>query len=262
MLRSIHSNFSLSSCFWAWWRTQEVPKANPAVAPHLLARKYLRGTQQWVNIPLWIAQELIKQTRGAVISSAEHLPVIQGSCSITRLLLQDLFDVIDTLKENASYVPNDEVSSQGKGLGTMLSCWERMRNVCPKINSYSGPILNSENVQCVTSRDLDEAMQTRQFWFDSPATYDHAWQPVLGLYERTPRWPPIPPPGRDVCLSTLLHTKDSAPGPDGIPYSAWRVLPEMALQAMSSYFYDILEGTALPPIQSGRCVDSQSQNGP
>ena len=54
-----------------------------------------------------------------------------------------------------------------------------------------------------------------------------------------------------VCLSTLLHTKDSAPGPDGIPYSAWRVLPEMTLQAMSSYFYDIQEETALPPTQVG-----------
>ena len=74
-------HFSFSSCFWAWWRTQEVPKANPAIAPYLLARKYLRGTQQWVNIPVWIIEDLIKQTRGAVLQSVEHLPVIQGSCS-------------------------------------------------------------------------------------------------------------------------------------------------------------------------------------
>ena len=244
-------HFSLSACFWAWWRTQDVPKANPAVAPHLLARKYLRGTQHWVNIPVWIGEELIKQTRGAVLSGVEHLPTVQGACSIPKLLLQDLFDVIDTLKENSSYVPN-EVSSQARGLGTMLSFCERMRNVCPKINSYNGPILNSENQQCVTSRDLDEAMlETRHFWFDSPNYYDNAWQPVLELYASAPRWPTIPPPGREVCLSTLLHTKDSAPGPDGIPYSAWRVLPEMTLQAMSSYFYDILEETALPPTQVG-----------
>ena len=104
-----------SSCFWAWWRTQEVPKANPAIAPYLLARTYLRGAQQWVNIPVWIIEDLIKQTRGAVLQSVEHLPVVQGSCSIPRLLLQDLFDVVDTLKENISYVPNDDVSSQAKG---------------------------------------------------------------------------------------------------------------------------------------------------
>ena len=242
----------LSACFWAWWRTQEVPKANAAVAPHLLARKYLKGTQPWVNIPVWIIEDLIKQTRGAVIQTVEHLPVVQGACSIPRVVLQDCFDVIDTLQENVSYVPMDEVSMQAKGLGNMLSFWERMRNVCPKVNSYNGPILNRDNQCCVTSRDLDEAMlETRNFWFDVPNQFDDAWQPLLEVYKDAPRWPAIPPPGREVCLSTLLHTKDSAPGPDGIPYSAWRVLPETTLQAMSSYFYDIQEETALPPMQIG-----------
>ena len=133
-------HLSLSASFWAWWRTQEVPKANPAVAPHLLARKYLKGTHEWVNIPSGIIEELIKHSRGAVIQSVEHLPVVQGACSIPKVVLQDCFDVIDTLQENTSYVPNDEVSNQAKGLGSMLSFWERMRNVCPKVNSYNGPI--------------------------------------------------------------------------------------------------------------------------
>ena len=208
----------LSACFWAWWRTQEVPKANAAIAPHLLARKYLKGTQPWVNIPVWIIEDLIKQTRGAVIQTVEHLPVVQGACSIPRVVLQDCFDVIDTLQENVSYVPIDEVSMQAKGLGNMLSFWESMRNVCPKVNSYNGPILNRDNQRCVTSRDLDEAMlETRNFWFDVPNQFADAWQPLLDVYKDAPRWPAIPPPGREVCLSTLLHTKDSAPGPDGIP---------------------------------------------
>ena len=117
----------LSACFWAWWRTQDVPKANAAVAPHLLARKYLKGTQPWVNIPVWIVEDLIKQTRGALIQTVEHLPVVQGACSIPRVVLQDCFDVIDTLQENVSYVPNDAVNMQAKGLGNMLSFWESMR---------------------------------------------------------------------------------------------------------------------------------------
>ena len=134
----------------------------------------------------------------------------------------------------------------------MLSFWERMRNVCPKVNSYNGPILNKEKRQWVTSRDLDEAMlETRHFWFEDPTIFDDAWQPILEVYSRADKWPSIPPPSREVCLSTLLHTKDSSPGPDGIPYSAWRLLPEMTLQAMSSYFYDIQEETALPPTQVG-----------
>ena len=103
MLCYTSQHFSFSSCFWAWWRTQEVPKANPAIAPFLLARKYLRGIQQWVNIPVWIIEDLIKQTRGAIIQSVDHLPIVQESCSMPRLLLQDLFDVVDTLKEGTSY---------------------------------------------------------------------------------------------------------------------------------------------------------------
>ena len=119
----------------------------------------------------------------------------------------------------------------------MLSFWKRMRNVCSKVNSYNGPILNKEKQQCVTSRDLDEAMlETRHFWFEPPKEFDNTWQPILDVYFQADRWPIIPPSSREVCLSTLLHTKNSAPGPDGIPYSAWRMLPEMVLQAMSSYF--------------------------
>ncbi len=52
-------------------------------------------------------------------------------------------------------------------------------------------------------------------------------------------------------LATLLHTKDSAPGPDGLPYAAWRLLPEVIVDAMMSYFYDILDEQALPPLHVG-----------
>ena len=114
-------------------------------------------------------------------------------------ILQDLYDVIDTLKEGATYIPNDDVSSQARGLGTMVSFWERMRSVCPKVNSYCGPILNRNKKHCVTCKDLDEAMlETRQFWFDLPVEDDHAWAPVLQHYDTIPRWPRVLPPGRDV----------------------------------------------------------------
>ena len=56
-------------------------------------------------------------------------------------------------------------------------------------------------------------------------------------------------PAKKDLLHTLLHTKDSAPGPDGLPYSAWRLLPEVTVDAMASYFMDIMEDTALPPLR-------------
>ena len=37
----------------------------------------------------------------------------------------------------------------------------------------------------------------------------------------------------EMFLNTLLHTKDSAPGPDGLPYSAWRLLPKVTVDAMA-----------------------------
>ena len=106
--------------------------------------------------------------------------------------------------------------------------------------------------QCVTSLDLDEAMlATRDFWFQAPTDCDNSWTPVLEVYEQQPSWPTLKPPEPKDFLSTLLHTKDSAPGPDGIPYSAWRLLPCVTVDALISYFYDIIGGTALPPMQVG-----------
>ena len=67
----------------------------------------------------------------------------------------------------------------------------------------------------------------------------------------TQAWPEIELPNKQMLLNTLLHTKDSAPGPDGLPYAAWRLLPEVTVEAMMSYFYDIFDETALPPLQVG-----------
>ena len=64
-------------------------------------------------------------------------------------------------------------------------------------------------------------------------------------------WPEVPLPNKKDLPHTSLHTKDSAPGPDGLPYSAWHLLPEVTVDAMTSYFMDIMENTALPPMQVG-----------
>ena len=48
-----------------------------------------------------------------------------------------------------------------------------------------------------------------------------------------------------------VGAKDVLRGPDGLPYSAWRLLPEVTVDAMISYFIDIMEDTARPPMQVG-----------
>ena len=80
---------------------------------------------------------------------------------------------------------------------------------------------------------------------------DNNWTPVFEVYEKQPSWPVLKPPDPKDFLFTLLHTKDSAPGPDGSPYSAWRLLPCVSVDALISYFYDIIGGAALPPMQVG-----------
>ncbi len=134
----------------------------------------------------------------------------------------------------------------------MVAFWERMRNICPKINIYNGPILQRDGSQCLTSNDLDRAMlATRDFWFEEPVSSHSDWDGILDIYARAQEWPAIDLPDKQMLLATLLHTKDSAPGPDGLPFAAWRLLPEVTVDAMMSYFYDILDEQALPPLQVG-----------
>ncbi len=146
-----------------------------------------------------------------------------------RALARSLIEVIDACVKGIPFVPLDEANMQARGLGSMVAFWERVRHICPKVNIYHGPIYGKHGGQCITSMDLDEAMlATRDFWFQPPAPQDDAWQPILDCYAAGTPWPPISPPDTEVFLSTLLHTKDSA-GPDGLPYSAWRLLPKVTV---------------------------------
>ena len=246
------AHMSIVGCFWSWWRTQLPPQLHPHIRPYCRARKYLSSGAQWVNVPKEVVEDLITASRSAILTSTNSLQQVNGCFAMPRALIQSLVEVIDACVEGIPYVPTDEANMQARGLGTMVAFWERMRNICPKVNLYHGPIYGKSGEQCTTSMDLDEAMlATRDFWFQPPDHHDDAWQPVLDEYAKGTSWPSFPPPGDDVFYHTLLHTKDSAPGPDGVPYSAWRLLPQVTVDALKSYFADIVNGTALPPHQVG-----------
>ena len=243
---------SIASCYWTWWRS--VPSEQPLSTkfPYLKARKYLHITDQWVNVAPDVLQDLVLHSKGAVLPTVDSLPVINGAISVPRSTIQDMFTVIDDYIVGIPYLPSDPVDTQARGLGNMVAFWERMRNICPKVNTYNGPILKENGAQCLTSQDLDEAMlSTRKFWFERPVEQDERWAGILQVYRTSEMWPDVPLPNKKDLLHTLLHTKDSAPGPDGLPYSAWRLLPEVTVDAMTSYFMDIMENTTLPPMQVG-----------
>ena len=243
---------SIAACYWTWWKSVPREMSLSSKFPYLKARKYLHITDQWVNVPSEVLKDLILHSKGAVIPTVDSLPVLNGAISVSRAAIQDMFTVIDDYIAGIPYLPSDPVDTQARGLGNMVAFWERMRNICPKVNAYNGPILQENGQQCLTSQHLDEAMlSTRKFWFEQPVEHDEQWASILQVYRTSEMWPDVPLPSKRDLLHTLLHTKDSAPGPDGLPYSAWRLLPEVTVDAMASYFMDIMEGTALSPMQVG-----------
>ena len=250
----------VAGCFWAWWRSQPPPQLHPNIRPYCRARKYLSSGAQWVNVPKDVVEDLVVASKHSVLSSTETLQTVNGCFSMPRTLVQSLVEVIDACVEGIPYVPLDEANMQARGLGSMVAFWERMRHICPKVNIYHGPIFGKDGGQCVTSQDLDEAMlATRDFWFQSPVEHDETWQPILDRYAEGEPWAPFSPPDEEVFLNMLLHTKDSAPGPDGLPYSAWRLLPKVTVEAMKSCFYDIINGTVgvwIPKAKMGPEADS------
>ena len=167
------------------------------------------------------------------------LQMVNGCYAMPRALVQNLIEVIGACVEGIPFVPVDEANMPARGLGSMVAFWERMRNICPKVNLYHGPIYDKDGGQCATSTDLDEISGfNHRTTMTLPGS--QCWIAML-LWDP---WPPLCPPDADAFLSTLLHTKDSAPGPDGLPYSAWRLLPSVTVDVMINYFYDIVNGTA------------------
>ena len=163
------SYLTIASCFWSWWRMQPVPRQNPHIKPYCRARKYLRSDAQWINVPNEVATDLVRESRSAVIANLDLYQQVNECYALPRMRVQEMLEVIDRCIEGIPYVPLDEANAQARGLGNMVAFWERMRNICPKVNSYYGPVYGREGKQCVTSLDLDEAMlATRDFWFQAP----------------------------------------------------------------------------------------------
>lgn len=94
--------------------------------------------------------------------------------------------------------------------------------------------------------------QTRKFWFDHAINYDSNWHSTLSAYRQcTSPWPTIPEPTERDYIEHLLLTKDSAPGPDGLPYALWRASPSQTAVILKDDFDHILATNLAPPTQVG-----------
>ena len=118
-----------------------VPRHNPHIKPYCRARKYLRSDAQWINVPNEVATDLVRKSRSAVIANLDLYQQVNGCYALPRMRVQEMLEVIDRCIEGIPYVPMDEAMHRlYRGLGNMVAFWERMRNICPKVNSYYGPV--------------------------------------------------------------------------------------------------------------------------
>ena len=145
---------------------------------------------------------------------------------------------------------SNQMQTSMRGLGSQTPMWQSLRQSCPKTVFYHGPILKGDGSSCTTYLELQEAMlDTRKFWFDRPCCFDEQWRVYLNNYQdQTSVWNDINPPTEQDYIKTLFFTKDSSPGPDGLPYAAWRLVPSLSARAMQGFLHDVLDDQLSPPV--------------
>ena len=103
-------------------------------------------------------------------------------------------------------------------------------------------------------------LATRSFWFRPPVRYDPSWSHTLATYrQHTEPWPTIPEPSTEDYIEHLLLTKDSAPGPDGLPYALWRMIPHHTAAILKDDFERMLTCTLPAPTQVGVWIPKAKQ---
>ena len=192
-------------------------------------------------------------TEEQVKSFRRHLPGY-GFCHISTSVLKKAFEIYDMQQSQAEATEiNRSVVDKVRGLNSTNVFWQRMRSICPKTIFYPGPIQKSDGSICKTGEDMDEAMlETRQFWFEDPVSDDHQWNYILNTYADATRfWPDVPLPTPSDYTAAVLSSKDSAPGPDGLPYAAWRMDVSQSSEAMVDFMSRIQSLRAVPPVSVG-----------
>ena len=234
---------SLQALLWQWWMS--LP-SRPRDFNTL--RKHLQTNQPLLNISKQLLQELLSPLPGFRPSTAEYC---QSPTAITvpRTFLWKCFELLDLQIQQQHFITrNRDETTRSRGLGTSAPMWQRLRASCPRSVFYNGPIIDGEGRHCQSDIDLSAAMlATRNFWFHPPVQHDPEWAFYLEQYQaQVQRWPHVPPPEKQDFTKSILATNDSAPGPDGIPYAAWRLHPGSAAEAMSTHLDDICR-VAVPP---------------
>ena len=129
--------------------------------------------------------------------------------------------------------------------------WRKCRIAAPKTSPHHGVVRSSTGIPCTTTATLDQALRaTRHFWQDLLQHMTRNGSPSFLPTPPNVTLPPLSPPSHPSLYHAVITSPDSAPGADGIPYSAWRICPRITAQALDNHLQSILTRTASPPLQS------------
>ena len=173
-----------------------------------------------------------------------------GAREVARTELYKALELLDAQAITYRLAPKNTPEITGDRSNS-TAFWHRMRELKTTQGTYNGPIYRSNGHKCHTVQDLDQAMiDTRSFWEESPPETQISWHPILQEYQAGNNYfPPFPELTTAKIQSHLLHTKESAPGLDGIPYAAWRLNPEASSHAIYKLFTKITRAQEEPPSQ-------------
>lgn len=240
------SLLSVKAEIWSWWRQYKTAPSSisPSHHYHILHRRLKQPKSLHCTIPSSSWDWLVSH-----FSSVPFVPrIIQDSylsvpiLLLSRLLLQ--YDILYSAKERP--FPRSQFTSPP------THTWNKCRVAAPKIAKHTGIVRSSTGAICTTTAELDSALRaTRSFWQEFPCPYDPAWTPLLHDYTAsTSFFPHCPPPTHEDFYHAIITSPDSAPGADGIPYSAWRVCPSVSVLSLTTHFQNILFRKASPPLQA------------
>ena len=252
--------FSQHCCavVWSWWRTYSCHFKK--LSPLKRLYKLLGKEQTYLHIQPEEVRLLYEQS--AAIDLLQPWQTQQGCLLIPSTIIAAALQASEVAAATNVQLPiGTESTDPIQRTRRQKVFWDRLKTGCPRGTFYHGPLLQHNGQECRTALEYDEAMlATRDFWFKHPVRYDRDWHDTLSAYRRcVSPWPQIPEPTEQDYIEHLLLTKDSAPGPDGLPYALWRVFPQQTAAILKDDFHHILAGTLAPPTQVGVWIPKAKQ---
>ena len=231
-----HTLESLTALYWGWWRTLTPEDKQPQADVAALVKTLLKQKGSHVSMRPKVYKALTTATGTAVESTTTN----DGSHRVARSELYHALELLDA--QTVTYTP--ELSGDRRNSHQF---WQRMRQLKTTQGTYNGPIHRADGKK----QDLDLAMlDTRAFWEEHPPDTQQSCHPILAEYHAGNNlFPPFPDLTIQEIQSHLLHTKESAPGLDGVPYAAWRLNPEASGHASYQLYINIITAQEEPPSQ-------------